>query len=200
MTSLAEASTVPVPRAPSTHPPSSGLTAVDAKERLATHGPNELARAEATSAWRMLLAQFESPVIWLLLGACIVSGALGEVVDAIVIGAMIGSRQASASILAASLSEREYPQTQGSCASRATALHCNTSVRRTGSSRAPISRSCAWVTKKMRFAGESSRPTTNGRWPFASSRSASISLIAKARAASTRTRRSRNQTPFACAR
>lgn len=89
MTSLAEASTAPLARAPSPHPPPIGLTAADAKERLATHGPNELSRAEATSPWLMLLEQFKSPVIWLLLGACVVSGALGEVVDAIAIGTIV---------------------------------------------------------------------------------------------------------------
>jgi Ca2+-transporting ATPase len=37
----------------------------------------------------MFFAQFASPVIWLLLGACVVSGALGEVADAIAIGAIV---------------------------------------------------------------------------------------------------------------
>ena len=87
MTSSAGGATVPVPQEPS--PPPAGLSAVEARERLAAHGPNELARAEATSASRMLLAQFESPVIWLLLGACVVSAALGEVVDAIAIGTIV---------------------------------------------------------------------------------------------------------------
>ncbi|MEO8179766.1 MAG: cation-translocating P-type ATPase [Deltaproteobacteria bacterium] len=89
MTSLAEASSVAVPRALSTYPPASGLSTVEAKERLATQGPNELARAEATSPWLLLLEQFKSPVIWLLLGACVVSAALGEMVDASAIGTIV---------------------------------------------------------------------------------------------------------------
>jgi Ca2+-transporting ATPase len=91
MSSLPQASTAPQPRAPRTQPqpPATGLSTAEANERLATHGPNELARAEPTSPWRMLLAQFKSPVIWLLLGACFVSAALGEVVDSIAIGAIV---------------------------------------------------------------------------------------------------------------
>jgi Ca2+-transporting ATPase len=91
MSSLTEASNAAQPRTPQpqSRPPAIGLSTAEAKERLAAHGPNELARAEPTSPWRMLLAQFKSPVIWLLLGACIVSAALGEVVDAIAIGAIV---------------------------------------------------------------------------------------------------------------
>jgi Ca2+-transporting ATPase len=89
MTSVTEASSVLSPPAPSTYPPPSGLSTVEAKERLATQGPNELARAEATSLWLLLLGQFKSPVVWLLHGACVVSAALGEVVDAIAIGTIV---------------------------------------------------------------------------------------------------------------
>jgi Ca2+-transporting ATPase len=37
----------------------------------------------------MFFAQLKSPVIWLLLGACLISGALGEVADAVAIGAIV---------------------------------------------------------------------------------------------------------------
>jgi Ca2+-transporting ATPase len=37
----------------------------------------------------MLAGQFASPVIWLLLGACVISGALGEIADAIAIGSIV---------------------------------------------------------------------------------------------------------------
>jgi len=82
---------VPLPRSSCTplSPLARGLSSDEARERLVANGPNELARAEPTSPWRLLLAQFASPVIWLLLGACIVSAALGEVVDAIAIGTIV---------------------------------------------------------------------------------------------------------------
>ncbi|MBL8111612.1 MAG: cation-translocating P-type ATPase [Acidobacteria bacterium] len=68
---------------------SQGLTAAEAARRLAEHGPNEIAREEATSRWVLLAGQFKSPVIWLLLGGCVVSAALGELADAIAIGAIV---------------------------------------------------------------------------------------------------------------
>jgi Ca2+-transporting ATPase len=66
-----------------------GLTKQQAAARLEEAGPNELLRHQGTPWWRTLLGQFGSPVIWLLLGACIVSSALGEVVDAAAIGAIV---------------------------------------------------------------------------------------------------------------
>ncbi len=91
MPSLPEVSTASIPLTPRTQPQPAarGLSSLEAKELLATHGPNELARAEPTSPWVMLFAQFKSPVIWLLIGACTISAALGEVVDAIAIAAIV---------------------------------------------------------------------------------------------------------------
>jgi P-type Ca2+ transporter type 2C len=66
-----------------------GLSAADAALLLQATGPNEIARGQAAAPWRLLLAQFSSPVIWLLFGACAVSAALGEFADAIAIGAIV---------------------------------------------------------------------------------------------------------------
>ena len=66
-----------------------GLTSAAAAGRLSESGPNEISREVRKPAWRLLMAQFSSPVIWLLLAACVVSGALGEFVDAIAIGAIV---------------------------------------------------------------------------------------------------------------
>ena len=71
---------------PSSH---TGLSNEDAARLLRELGPNELVRESAKPAWRLLLTQFNSPVIWLLLLACGVSAALGEVVDAVAIGAIV---------------------------------------------------------------------------------------------------------------
>jgi Ca2+-transporting ATPase len=68
---------------------SGGLTAGEATRRLAQYGPNEIKREQATPPWTILGRQLKSPVIWLLLGACAVSGALGDVADAIAIGSIV---------------------------------------------------------------------------------------------------------------
>jgi len=66
-----------------------GLTAAEAAARLAAHGPNELARDEGVSPWRLLAGQFKGAMIVLLLLACAVSAALGETADAVAIGAIV---------------------------------------------------------------------------------------------------------------
>jgi Ca2+-transporting ATPase len=62
---------------------------MEASRRLKAMGPNEIKRGEATSPWRILAGQFASPLIWLLLAASVISGALGEVADAIAIGTIL---------------------------------------------------------------------------------------------------------------
>jgi len=66
-----------------------GLSGAEAAARLAAHGPNVIARAAATSPWVILRGQFASPLILLLIGACAVAGALGEVADAVAIGVIV---------------------------------------------------------------------------------------------------------------
>ena len=66
-----------------------GLTSSEAARRLAEHGPNELAQGERTSPFIFLARQFKGAMIWLLFGACVVSAALGEVADAVAIGAIL---------------------------------------------------------------------------------------------------------------
>ena len=71
-------------------PPRPGLTAAEATRRLLESGRNEIEHGPQISRWRILAGQFASPVIWLLLGACVIAGALGELVDAIAIGTIVG--------------------------------------------------------------------------------------------------------------
>ncbi|MBW2965440.1 calcium-translocating P-type ATPase, SERCA-type, partial [Candidatus Woesearchaeota archaeon] len=66
-----------------------GLSSAEAKRRLDKYGPNELKKAEGTPWWKMLLGQFNSPLIWILLAAVVVSIAIGEVIDALVIGIIL---------------------------------------------------------------------------------------------------------------
>jgi len=66
-----------------------GLSGEEALVRLAKAGPNEIKRGETTSPWKLLAEQFGSPLIWLLLAASVISAFLGEVADAIAIGAIL---------------------------------------------------------------------------------------------------------------
>ena len=69
-----------------------GLTSAEAARRLAAEGPNELRSAPPVPIWRRVLAQFQDPLIYLLLAAIAISlvawvieGQVGLPVDAIVI-------------------------------------------------------------------------------------------------------------------
>ena len=66
-----------------------GLSSAEAQRRLGEFGVNEIDRERAASPFTMLARQFASPVIWLLLGASVLSAALGELIDAVAIGAIV---------------------------------------------------------------------------------------------------------------
>ena len=66
-----------------------GLSAAEARRRLESVGANEIQHGVRASRLRMLIAQFASPLIWLLLAAAIVSGVLGEIADAIAIAVIV---------------------------------------------------------------------------------------------------------------
>ncbi len=76
--------------------PETGLTSPEAARRLETDGPNELRGRKPTPTWRRVLAQFQDPLIYLLLAATAISlaswaveGAGGAPVDALVIAAIV---------------------------------------------------------------------------------------------------------------
>ena len=62
-----------------------GLSANEAKNRLARYGQNKLRKGKRLSALVIFVSQFKSLVIWVLIGAAAVSAALGETVDGIAI-------------------------------------------------------------------------------------------------------------------
>ena len=73
-----------------------GLSAEEAARRLDRDGPNELRGTPRVPTWRRILAQFQDPLIYLLLGAIVVSligwlaeGAEGWPIDAVVIAAIV---------------------------------------------------------------------------------------------------------------
>ena len=69
--------------------PETGLSARQALERLARAGPNRLPQAPARSPWRVLLAQFKSILILILLGAVVLAALVGSTKDALVILAVV---------------------------------------------------------------------------------------------------------------
>lgn len=67
----------------------SGLTSAEAAARLEQYGPNELEDRGVKSRWRILLEQFTEIMVVILIVAAIISYALGELTDAIVILAIV---------------------------------------------------------------------------------------------------------------
>jgi magnesium-transporting ATPase (P-type) len=66
-----------------------GLTSEDAARRLEEHGPNELATEEPRSNLDIVLSQFKSPLIYILLIAFVVTLLIDEYTDAAVIAAVL---------------------------------------------------------------------------------------------------------------
>ena len=73
-----------------------GLTDTQAAQRLAADGPNQLRAAPTTPAWRQFLAQFEDPLVYLLLAAMGIAlaawwieGRVGWPIDVIVIAVVV---------------------------------------------------------------------------------------------------------------
>src|ERR1700722_5844540 len=62
-----------------------GLSTGAAQERLKTYGPNTLKGASHSSAIILFLSQFKSPITLLLIAAAILSMALGDLTDAVII-------------------------------------------------------------------------------------------------------------------
>lgn len=67
----------------------SGLTEEEVKQRLAQYGPNKLAEEEKINKFKMLLHQFTSPLIYILLIAGMVTIFLREYIDSGVIFAVV---------------------------------------------------------------------------------------------------------------
>jgi len=65
--------------------PDAGLSGDEVARRREAHGPNRLPEAKQRSLWRMLLDQFASLIVLLLVAAAVVAGATGEVVEAVAI-------------------------------------------------------------------------------------------------------------------
>jgi Ca2+-transporting ATPase len=66
-----------------------GLTASAAMARLAQYGRNELPTAPSDSLARIFVRQFQSPLIYVLFAAAVAVLAMGDAVDAAIIGAVL---------------------------------------------------------------------------------------------------------------
>jgi Ca2+-transporting ATPase len=66
-----------------------GLAPAEARARLLADGPNELRQAERVDALAILRQQFGSLIVWILVGAAVLSGALREWIDCAVILAIV---------------------------------------------------------------------------------------------------------------
>ncbi|MBL8822611.1 MAG: cation-translocating P-type ATPase [Planctomycetia bacterium] len=62
-----------------------GLSSSQLRVAQERYGSNELTEAPPTPLWRKFLAQFNDLVIWVLIGAALISGAMGEWTDALAI-------------------------------------------------------------------------------------------------------------------
>ncbi|MEO8336239.1 MAG: cation-translocating P-type ATPase [bacterium] len=71
------------------HASAEGLSAHEAVGRLAADGPNALTEGKQVSPWQVLLAQLKSVIIWVLIVAGVISGVLGDAVDAVAILAIV---------------------------------------------------------------------------------------------------------------
>ncbi len=67
----------------------SGLTTIDAARRLASAGPNALTAETRVTALHLLIGQFKSVIIWILIGAGVISAVLGDPTDAFAIFAIV---------------------------------------------------------------------------------------------------------------
>jgi P-type Ca2+ transporter type 2C len=66
-----------------------GLDDGQVEQRRARYGYNELEQAPPTPLWQRVVRQFSDLVIWILIAAAVISGALGEWIDAIAILAIV---------------------------------------------------------------------------------------------------------------
>jgi Mg2+-importing ATPase len=73
----------------SLHASNTGLQPADAEQRLKQYGPNTIKAQKRTTGLRLLLGQFKSPLVLILIFAAVVSGFVGEWVDATIVLAIV---------------------------------------------------------------------------------------------------------------
>ncbi len=66
-----------------------GLSESEAAKRLALYGANIIGQARSVGTVILLLRQFSNPIVLILIGAALVSGALGDWTDTLIIGCIV---------------------------------------------------------------------------------------------------------------
>lgn len=66
-----------------------GLCVEDVARRLSEYGPNEISREKSRPPWLLFLQQFKSPLVIILILACLLSLILGEHIEAVAIGSIL---------------------------------------------------------------------------------------------------------------
>lgn len=66
-----------------------GLSKTEAEKRLRQEGKNEVEQEHVHPAWKILLSQFTSPLVLILIGASLISFSLGDRTETVIILAMI---------------------------------------------------------------------------------------------------------------
>ena len=66
-----------------------GLNLTEVEDRLRKYGHNQLEEKEGVSPIVLFLSQFNDFIVWVLIAAAIVSGFMGELVDALAIIAIV---------------------------------------------------------------------------------------------------------------
>ena len=66
-----------------------GLSEEEARQRLEKYGVNELKQREKISPFQILIRQFTSSIVFILLAALVISLLIGEKLDAIVISTIV---------------------------------------------------------------------------------------------------------------
>lgn len=69
--------------------PAQGLSAEEVSKRIELFGPNKLAEEKKTPLWHRILAQFKDVMVIILIVAAVISGFLGDWVEAIIILAIV---------------------------------------------------------------------------------------------------------------
>ena len=66
-----------------------GLTSSEAQKGIEKYGPNEIMQKKKISPIKIFLAQFNDFMVWVLIGATIISGFMGDIADAVTISIIV---------------------------------------------------------------------------------------------------------------
>jgi Ca2+-transporting ATPase len=104
-----------------------GISSEEARQRLDTYGPNSLEKGDIVSPWWILLNQFKSPLIYVLLVALLITVAIDHYADAVVIAIVL--------LLNAAIGFVQEYRAENAMAALASLVSPKARVRRAGSTR-----------------------------------------------------------------